>query len=300
MSGERSAAAAFSLLSDDTRVDILRAVARAQHEHAQLNAGPTELTFSEIYDRVDVDGTSKLSYHLGELVGTYLRKSENGYAFTHAGEQIVRFVLSGNYEPLPAFEPRETPGRCPFCGESALEARLRHQFFYVECRACERGVAGYSLTPAQARSRDGDELVRSVKKKQALDYGQIRRGICPQCSGSLSTDVTHRPELPLPDADQFHVTDRCEQCLRRYNAPLTYSVAYHPASVAFHWDRGVDVTTAGMWEFYGHLRAGRWTSERVADDPEEFEVVLRRDGDALRCRLDANATVTRTERVRRR
>jgi hypothetical protein len=94
--------------------------------------------------------------------------------------------------------------------------------------------------------------------------------------------------------------EECAECRRQYNAPLTYGVAYHPASVAFHWDRGVDVTDRGLWEFHAHVVEGRWTSERVASDPDEFEVVFRHDEDALRLRLDADATVTRTERVRRR
>lgn len=88
-----------------------------------------------------MENTSKLSYHLGELMGTFLRKGEDGYSFTHAGEQIVRFVLSGNYEQPREFELTETDGRCPFCGVTALRARLHHQFFLVERRGTT-SVAG--------------------------------------------------------------------------------------------------------------------------------------------------------------
>jgi DNA-binding transcriptional ArsR family regulator len=87
MDTEPTADSVFGLLADEIRLDILRTVARAQHENRIT--GVTNLSFSDIYDRVDVDGTSKLSYHLGELTGTFLRKHENGYAFTHAGEQMV-------------------------------------------------------------------------------------------------------------------------------------------------------------------------------------------------------------------
>jgi DNA-binding transcriptional ArsR family regulator len=299
MGSDRSATAVFGLLSDETRVDVLRAVAHAQDELAAVDAGPAALGFSEIYDRVDVDNTSKLSYHLGELTGTFLRKDEDGYSFTHAGERMVRFVVSGNYERPPDVAPTPTEGRCPFCGEAALRATLHHQFFLVECTACERPVSNYSVTPAQVRSLDGEDLVRSVGRKQAADYDRVRRGVCPECGGPLSTRIREVDEVPTPDADPFLVADRCSECLRPYNALLTTRVAYHPASVAFHWDRGVDVTAKGLWTFTGHLLEGRWTSERVATDPAEYQVVLRHDGDALRCRLDADAEVTRTERVRR-
>lgn len=294
-----SAADIFRLLSDETRVDILRAVAVAQAELEEAGSGPAELAFSDIYDHIDVENTSKLSYHLGELTGTYLRKSEAGYSLSHAGERIVRFILSGNYEEPDSFGPEPVSGVCVFCGEEALEASLSQQFFRIDCTACEQQVAGQPITPAQARTRETAALIRSVKLQSAEDYRQVRRGLCPECGARVTAEVMELPESPLPDADPFLVTSQCEACLRTYNSPLTYSVAYHPASVAFHWDHGIDVTTNGIWEFHEYVYEGRWTSQQVASDPDAYEVVLRCGDDALRLRLDSTATITATERVRR-
>lgn len=299
MTEDRSTTDVFRLLADETRVDILRAVAIAQYELEEVGAGPVDLAFSEIYDHVDVGNTSKLSYHLGELTGTHLRKSEDGYALSHAGERIVRFILSGNYEQPDSFGPEPVAGICVFCGEDALEASLTHQFFRVDCTACEQQVAGQPITPAQAKTRETVDLIRSVKLQSAEVYRQVRRGLCPECGARLSAEVTGVPESPLPASDSFLVTSHCEECLREYNSPLTYSVVYHPASVAFHWDRGVDVTSKGIWEFHECVYDGRWTSDQVGTDPEEYEVVLRDGDDAVRLYLDTTATVTRTERVRR-
>lgn len=299
MTRDRSATEIFRLLADDTRVDILRAVAVAQYELEQVGSGAAELAFSEIYDHVEVENTSKLSYHIGELAGTYLRKSDDGYSLTHAGERIVRFILSGNYKQSGPFGPESVDGVCVFCGAEALEASLSHQFFRIDCAACEQQVTGQPITPAQAKTRDSDAFVESVKLRSANDLNQIRRGMCPECSAHLSADVVAVPESPLPDADSFVVTSSCEECLREYNSPLTYSVVYHPASIAFHWDRGIDVTSRGIWEFHEHVYEGHWTSKRVASDPDEYEVVLRHGDDAVRLRLDSTATVVRTERVRR-
>ncbi|SFH06038.1 hypothetical protein SAMN04488063_0044 [Halopelagius inordinatus] len=298
MTENRSATDIFRLLADDTRVDVLRAVAVSQYELEQIGSGAAELAFSEIYDYVDVENTSKLSYHLGELTGTYLRKSDAGYSLSHAGERIVRFILSGNYEQPESFGPEPVDGVCVFCGEEALEAALSHQFLRIDCTACERQVTGQSVTPAQIRTRDGESLVRSVKLRGAEDARQIRRGMCPECGARLSADVVALPGSPLPDADPFVVTSSCEECLREYNSPLTYSVVYHPASIAFHWDRGVDVTARGVWEFHECLYEGRWTSEQTASDPDEYVVVLRHGDDAVRLYLDSTATVAETERVR--
>jgi DNA-binding transcriptional ArsR family regulator len=126
MASDQSVADVFGLLSDATRIAILRAVAEAQADCDEINLGPTELTFSEIYDRVNVDNTSKLPYHLGELTGTHLRKHEDSYSFTHAGERVVRFILAETYEQPAESTPTETDGCCPFCG--APRARPHAQF----------------------------------------------------------------------------------------------------------------------------------------------------------------------------
>jgi len=288
----------FRLLADETRVDILRSIAVAQYELEGAGSGPAELAFSTIYDHVDVENTSKLSYHLGELTGTYLQKGDDGYSLSHAGERIVRFILSGNYEQPDSLGPEPVSGICVFCGDTELEASLSHQFFRIDCSTCDQQVAGQPITPAQARTRDTEALVESVKLQSAEDYRQVRRGLCPECGAVLSASVIGVPESPLPDTDSFLVTSECEECLRTYNSPLTYSVVYHPASIAFHWDHGIDVTSRAIWEFHERLYDGQWTTERVATDPPEYEVEYQQGEDALRFRLDSTATVTATERVR--
>jgi DNA-binding transcriptional ArsR family regulator len=292
-----SAAEVFALLSDETRVDVLRAVARAEHDAEIPDAGRVVLSFSELYDRVDVDNTSKLSYHLGELAGPFLRKSEDGYALTHAGEYLVRFVLSGNYERPAEFGPTEVDGLCPFCGGTELAASLfERQIFVVTCAGCERPVAGLPTTAAQGRERDDEAYVESVKRGHAAQVRQMQRGVCPTCSGRMTAEVLSLDESPLPEVT-FVVDLSCESCLRRYSMPLPYVVAQHPASVAFHWERGVDVTRQGFWEFHEHFFEGRWGVSEL--DGGRYEVSMRRDGDVLRLVVDGAARVLRTERVER-
>ncbi|SDJ58378.1 hypothetical protein SAMN05216226_105177 [Halovenus aranensis] len=296
MSDAPPPAAVFGLLSDEIRVDILEAIAVAEAETETRSSGRTELAFSDIYERVDVDNTSKLSYHLGELVGPFLRKTDAGYSFTHAGEKFVRMILADNYEHLPAFDPVTIDGHCMYCDSTELEASLRFQFFIVTCRNCERALSGHPIAPTLVRAHDGDELVDRVASKMALDYRQIRNGLCVACTGDLSTTVIDTEGLPVEDIHSFLVRDECNHCLREYNGPMAYGVAYHPASIAFHWEHGIDLSTRGMWEL--HEFAAQWTAEQLSDDPAEYRVVLSHDSDELRFYLDADARVTRTERVR--
>lgn len=295
MSDDRTATDVFGLLADETRLDVLRTIAVAQSE-ADHTSGPAELSFSTLYDRVDVDGTSKLSYHLGELEGLFLRKRDARYSLTHAGERIVRLLLSENYGAPTGFEGAEVPGTCPFCGATSLEAGLERQFLTVTCRNCERGVAGYEVTPAQVRNRSASAVVEALTHRMNAHYRQVRGGVCPSCGGTLSFEVV---DVGEPEDDPFHAIDQCSDCLRSYSAPLTIRSTYHPETIAFCWERGVDVLGSAPWELIGYVREGRWSGTRTATDPDAYEVVYRLDGDALRLELDADLAVTRAERVRR-
>ena len=300
METERAPADVFGLLSDKIRLDILETIARAQSDEQE--SGVAELSFSEIYERVDVDNTSKLSYHLGELTDVFLRKRGDGYAFTHAGEQMVRFVLSGNYRSPENFGTIETEGLCLYCGKTALEATYHEQYFFIRCAECERPAFSYRVRPAQVRSRAGTDLIDSIIWEQAGDFVKMRQGVCPDCAGRLETAVVDAEDQSVPDTVpmSFGTISECQQCLRRMGVPLTHAAVYHPESVTFHWEDGVDIMGSGMWEFHRYLHDGRWTAEQVDTDPAEYRVEFRREETSLRLYLDESATVTRTERVRRR
>ncbi|WP_281195997.1 helix-turn-helix transcriptional regulator [Halorubrum sp. F4] len=299
MVSEQTAADTFALLSDESRVEILRSIAIAQYEQGPSNSGFAPLSFSDIYERIDIDNTSKLSYHLGELTDTYLRKTDDGYSFTHAGEQIVRFILAENFRQPAEFEPIETEGTCLYCGETQLEAGLDDQYFMVRCPSCERPVTGYIVTPAQTRSYSGTALLDSLKRKQAVEFSLVQEGICPECAGRIRTDVLDASEQPIPEevpVSYFTIAE-CEACLRRYSGPLTYSAAFRTPAVSFYWEQGVDIMGTGWWELHRYLTEGEWTAERIATDPAEYRVVLRHEDAALRVFLDDETRITRTERV---
>lgn len=300
METERTPEDVFGLLADDIRLDILRTVALAQQEEQET--GIAALSFSDIYDRVDVDNTSKLSYHLGELTGAFLRKHEGDYAFTHAGEQLVRFILAENYRSPEDFGTIETEGQCLYCGETALQATLHEQYFFIRCSECNRPAFSYRVRPAQVQARTDSDLIESVIWEQAGDFVKMRQDVCPDCAGDLETEVIDAENESVPDSVpvSFATRSECQQCLRFMSVPLTHAAAYHPESVAFHWEHGVDIMGTGMWELHQYLLDGTWTSKRTGSNSVEYQVELRRDATSLRLYLDDAAVVTRTERVQRR
>ena len=71
----------FELLSDETRVGIVR----------ELAAGE-DLRFSTLRERVGTADSGKFNYHLERLRGNLVRKTEEGYRLTRAGRKLVDVV----------------------------------------------------------------------------------------------------------------------------------------------------------------------------------------------------------------
>jgi hypothetical protein len=99
---------ALSVLGDETRVSILRALADAD----------APLAFSELRRRADVSDTGRFNYHLGKLCEYFVRETPEGYELGHAGSRIVD--LTGD---ASATDPgaKTDPGietACPVCGEA--------------------------------------------------------------------------------------------------------------------------------------------------------------------------------------
>jgi len=179
---------------------------------------------------------------------------------------------------------------------------LEDQYFMVYCTVCDRGANAYRVRPAQVRERSGDDLIDAVIREQAADMLKARRGVCPDCAGRIETEVWDAADIPFPEERpvSFITVSECQDCLRFLSLPLPAAAAYHPESISFHWEHGVDILGSGVWEFNRYLQDGRWSSKRADTDPVEYCVELRRDTSSLRLFLDEGAGVTRTERVRRR
>jgi hypothetical protein len=160
----------------------------------------------------------------------------------------------------------------------------------------------YKVRPALARSHTGSDLTDAVAREQVGDLFKVRGDVCPDCGSRIDTTVIEFDDevAPYDVPHSFGTISECPECLRFLSFPLTHWTAYHPESIAFHWEHGVDILDTGIWEFARFLRDGQWTAEQVDTDPDEYRVDLQRDSASLRLYLDGNATVTRTERVRHR
>lgn len=296
MTDPEAAAEAFGSLADPTRIAVLHAFAEAFRESDVDDAGMTpELSFSEIYERVDVDSTSQLSYHLKRLDGTYLRRTEDGWKFTFAGDVVTRLYLSDAYAGSVALEPVDVEGQCPFCGAESLRAAVEGLAVYRECADCENRMGTVPVTPAQVRGRDVESLLASTETRMVTYFWRFREGVCMECGGTVDRWVRDVSAESIP-GDWIGFAE-CEECWRQLNGPLSIWLANHPASVAFHWDHGVDALSIGFRELNDLRERNDWRTDRVGTD--EYRVTYRIDDAQLRLRVDEELSVLQAERVRR-
>lgn len=115
---------ALSVLADETRVAILRALAEAEEP----------LPFSRLRDRAGVGDSGRFNYHLRRLCEYFVRETPAGYELGHAGTRLVAATGVGggggnggrsgrgddtSTEPVPdaGDAPLDTD-ECPVCGDA--------------------------------------------------------------------------------------------------------------------------------------------------------------------------------------
>jgi len=270
---------AFAALGNEVRISILRAVADAAEIQGE------GLRFKAIYDRTDVDSTSQLSYHLARLEGAFLRKSEEAYALTQAGERVVRAVRSGAYDESPSFEPTTIEGNCPSCGVATLSVAYRDSLLTVECASCASTVVTYDLPPGASEGRTTTELLRSCNRRAHREYGTALQGTCASCGGKTSVEARESERR-----DGYMCLVECAQCGLRLFAPLEVRLFYHPAVVAFYWERGEDVSNVPLWRLPAYI--DDWTVSASGDGGLPCEVTVVYDGDELQTTVGEDMDVT--------
>lgn len=270
---------AFAALGSERRISILRALAEA------AEAEEAELSFTGLYDRLAIDSTSQLSYHLDQLTDGFVRKSGDTYTLTQAGERVLRAIRSGTYDTEPVFDPITVEGACPSCESSTLSVSYGDRLLTVACADCDATVVTYDLPPSATVDRTSEEILASCDLRARNDLSVALEGTCPTCGGVMAVSV----EATDGPAEHTCRTD-CEQCGLRLFAPLAARLLSHPGVVAFFWKHDVDVMDWPFWRLLSLIEG--W--EVTPDGPESVPctVTVRHDGEELVARVEADLTTT--------
>lgn len=281
MTGSDGPATAFAALSDPTRVAILQALWDEMEE---------EPTFSELRSAVGVRDSGQFNYHLGELRGTFVTKTDEGYRLSLAGLHVVGSLYAGafdddvRHENLPMDEP------CPRCG-GATKFSYDGEGLQVDCESCEDlTLLRLPAPPGVIEPYDEDEVPAAALRYGRRILGQVRAGFCPLCEGPIAESLTseeHPAYGEIPRADY-----NCERCDQSIQGDLWTAVLDHPEVVTFYHDNGVDVREESLLR----ITATEEDVEVVDAEPFRARVAHETGGEELVVTVDADLTVVDTER----
>jgi hypothetical protein len=280
-----SAAEAFALVGHEHRVAILRALL------AESRAGESPTTFSALRKRAGIDVSAQFSYHLEELTGQFVRRTDDGYELRYAGWEVATAILAGTYNERAAFGPTGIAGRCPRCGETDLAAAYREEWFSVRCEACERRHARYPLPPGAIEPRSLPAVLSAFDRYVRTQLDLARENVCPGCFGVMDVR-THDGdgESPFP-ADRVAIYD-CRRCGNRLYPPLGLFVLGTDPVRRFLRDRGADPAETPFWEFAFCVGDEAVTVE--GDDPWRATIGVRAGEDRLVVTVDDDLRVVST------
>lgn len=271
----------FSAVANETRLDILEAL--WMHGDA---------TYTELYDRTELEDTGQFTYHLNQLVGQFVHKSKELYKLTNVGREIVMTVLTSVDGENPLRSPITLDVSCHSCGADIL-ARCRGDWLRIDCADCEKLYASYPVPRAGLHGRDGEAVLTVFDQRLRRMNALVHRGICPNCACSMDRSVVPdaEPEPGLP----FVFFHRCSHCrMEVYTVPAT-GLLEHPAVIAFYHDRGSDLFAIPHWEL-DWMFDGR-AIDVTAESTLEYTVTIEVEDERLRATLDEKGHTRTIEAV---
>lgn len=295
--------AAFQLLSDGTRLEILQALWEAYDP-----ANPAPMRFADVRKCVGIDDPGRLNYHLNKLTAHYVRRTEDGYELREAGKRILRIIIAGTAIDEVTIEPIKIDVSCIFCdGPTEIEyvdGLLSH--WCTRCTA--RCVASYpagllsseELPPAGLVDRTPDEVYRSNRIWIKHRESSVMDGVCPECSGPMPVESIRICDDHVPDPEDEEVCEVCgsifwgmvyhvcDVCKFLWQLPTLLYPPTHPAVIAFYYDHGIEFDLASH-EQRTYLLA--YQEEVVAEDPLVIQTTIPLDGDKLRLTFDEQMSV---------
>jgi hypothetical protein len=270
---------AFSLLGNETRVGILRALWDATDQQA---------TFSALYDAVEIDDTGQFNYHLGKLVGTFARQTETGYELTFAGEQVIGAVLSGAYTDSGNIDPIDIDDPCHHC-DGQIRAHYNNEHVRIACDDCGMLVTAFGVPPGILDDRDRADLPFVFSQWIKSEYIQVLSGFCSACTGPINTTIDDDPNGQFRTLSVEH---RCTRCGRTLSSVLGSTFIDHPTVIRFHDQHGIDLRTTPLWQvgwfFEDHATI-------VSENPLRIRITATIDDDTLSLLVDDDLTVIESE-----
>ena len=196
---------AFATLGNETRIDIVRVLGES--------AGDS-LSFSKLRERVGTRDSGQFNYHLNQLVGSFVRRTDEGeYELSYAGARVVGAIFSGEFNRSASLGTFCLDSDCVNCA-TQLKATYEEEKVKIRCPGCEELDTGFGFPPGGVENRSPTELTKVFDRWLRSIFALVIDGICHNCAGNLTQNITDDSEYLHPD-DPVCMEYVCERCTDR-------------------------------------------------------------------------------------
>ncbi|MFC4553010.1 MULTISPECIES: ArsR/SmtB family transcription factor [Halorussus] len=280
---------AFTLLADETRLKILRALGDAA-EPEDSNA----LSFSELRRRADVAQSGRFNYHLKRLTGHFVEGVEDGYRLRFPGVLVYQSIRAGTFTEDVSVAPFDLDAGCHVC-DGTLRGRYDGLVFRIDCGDCETEFYHCHLPPSSLDPARREETLRAADQRIRDHLSSLSNRICPRCAGRVP------PELMVPSEDHRYgdpaatsalTLYECDHCGAYNYTRVGAHLLFEPAVVSFCYQRGVDLSTRRVWSL--EFVSADTRTEVVSEDPWRVAVEVDAGDETLRVVVDGDLNVVET------
>lgn len=299
---------AFTAVGNETRIQILRTLGEAE-----------PLSFSDLYDRVDVADTGNFTYHLEQLVGQFVHRTDDEYRLREPGSIVVQAVLSGVLTEAPVLEPTRLDADCPFCG-ARIEVSFADERVLVRCTDCPGNYSGsdtdvrfleahphgtiaiFALPPAGLDDRTAHEVLEVGLGRAHNELLAFSCDVCPRCSATVDRSLQVCSGHDAGDGicercdrrRALHVDYRCTNCIRvEENIPAGLDLVREPTVMSFLSGQGINPV---MPSWKGLALVLDYEETLRSDTPLEARFDWTVDGGSIAVTVDEDMTVIDGER----
>lgn len=273
---------AFSLLGNEHRIRILQAL---------WEVPATPVSFSELYNEVDIDDSAHFNYHLEQLTNHFVRRSEDGYELRKPGEKVLRAVLAGSFNTRIR-RSIDIDDPCVRCGDPLI-AEYEEGTLALRCSHCDHGHGAYSFPPGGLNDRTDEEILEAFDQRVRHLHCLAKDGVCHECNGRMRTYIEREGECCL--GSTIRAEHVCEQCEHSLCSAVGLGLLDQSTVVAFYRDHGVDLTTTPYWRLPWCVSDSPVTVRST--DPWILDIDLRFGDHRLSLTLDENLSIVETEHL---
>lgn len=232
-----------------------------------------------------------------------------GNALTTRAEQVLRTVLAGTLTDPTSFEAEPIDAECDRCGASMV-VDYRDGILFERCTNCAGRWEGEEYPqgvlravyrpPVGLESRTPQEFHRHGNTWDRYDAMIRLEGICPDCSGAVTTTFSVCEDHDMKDRTvcehcgsfwEIRLQTVCEVCKAAVQMAPFAPIHTDLRVKSFYHDHGLDPDALYDTANIPKIRDTIAEKTVVSEDPPEILITIAIDGDQLEMTLDDEASV---------